>query len=314
MTRHVVLSVQLIAAFVVFSVTPDRSSAHDQDYSRRYSFEIELYSYNPELGIASYQRIGSGSGIGNASVSMGGVGKRLFSVVVESAFRSGQYVATVRVEPKEDDSVTVATQREFILSNLEPQTLEIARNDDGRVYRLQIIPKIVAPQKPTRISVADLKLDQWSFLDSIVLLNDQDYVGRIVARGGPMASIDLAGVAKVDFSLIPFRDAAPDGVLKDGVVTLRRSDGTSIQIANVAIGVPGSQLSVGPYEVFVLWSEPSLTLAQYRERLEKSIAQLREKIAIDDSPHREQYLERLEKALQSDRVMMFDSSVGSIPE
>ncbi|HAC92969.1 MAG TPA: hypothetical protein DCF63_20405 [Planctomycetaceae bacterium] len=312
MTKYFVLSIQCIAVLVMLAGISSRSAANDDD-SRHFNVEIELYSYVPEQGISSYRWYGKGSGSGNHTAGFFANDERQFSVVFECLLRSGKYVANVRVEPKDSDLVTVAMNREFILSNLELQTLEIVRNDDGRVYRLQIIPDIVEPQKPTRVSIAALKLDQWSFPDSVVILNDQDYVGRLSGSGGPLASMDIAGVANVEFAPVPFRGATPDGVLKDGVVTLRRSDGTTLQIANVAIGVQGNLLSNGPYKVFVRWSEPKMTLDRYREELPKWISQLRERIASGEAPGGSKHLERLERSLQSDRVMVFESGLGSIP-
>jgi hypothetical protein len=86
-----------------------RSAANDDD-SRHFNVEIELYSYNPEQGISSYRWYGRGSssGLGDSTTGFFADDERQFSVTIESIFRSGQYVASVRVEPKDGDSVSAA--------------------------------------------------------------------------------------------------------------------------------------------------------------------------------------------------------------
>lgn len=268
----------------------------------------------PAGGLDSYRGYGGGGAGGvNATLGRLAIDERQFSLEVKTSLRSGEFIATVRVEPKKSDKVTKAMNREFVLSDLQPQSIEIARNDDGRVYRLQLCPRVNELPEPRPLDVNALRLDHWSFENSSVILNDQDYLGRLGMSSGQLASLDLPGLAKIEFSLVPFRDAMPIGSLKDGVISIIHANGTSLQISNVTNGIHREQLTGGPYQVFVRWSEPSMTDTEYRERLSETVAQVRKQIESGGLPAGEDWLKRLERAQNSDRVMMMSSSLGPIP-
>ena len=282
--------------------------------ARHYYIDIQLFSVIPDEGIDSYRGYGRG-GVGGPNATLGHYAndERQFALTVETSMRSQEFVATVRVEPKKTDKQTKTMEREFVLSDLEPQTIEIARNDDGRVYRLHLFPRIKELPKPRTFDVDELRLDYWSFPGCPVILNDQDYVGRMAMSSGQLAHIDLSGLAKIEFSLLPFRNAKPWGSLKDGVVNITHESGTSLQISDVTNGVHGDVLTGGPYQVFVRWSEPSMSEAEYRKELEETIAHVKKQIASGDLPAGKNWLERLQRAQNSDRVMMMSNGLGPIP-
>ena len=280
---------------------------------RQYYLDIQLFSIIPGGGLDSYRGYGGGGAGGHARVGLSANDERQFSLEVETTMRSREFVAAVRVNPKKSDNTTKKMSREFVLSNLQPQTIEIARNADGRIYQLHLLPRIKEFPKPRTLDVDALRLDYWSFQDSPVILNDQDYIGRLGMSSGQLALIDLSGAAKIEFSLVPFRNAEPLGSLKNGVVNIVHESGTSLRISDVTNGIHRKQLTGGPYQVFVRWSEPSMTEAEYRKELAETIANLRKQIERGDLPTGKDWLKRLERAQNSDRVMMMSNSLGPIP-
>ena len=224
-----------------------------------------------------------------------------------------EFVARVVVKPDESDTKTKPMNREIVLSDLEPQSIEVARSDDGRVYRVQLIPKVKELTKPRRFDADALRLDHLGFPGSPVILNDQTYVGRMSMSSGQLASLDLSGLALVEFSLIPFRGAEPAGTLKDGVVEIVHKNGTALRISDVKNGIHPDQLTGGPYQVFVRWSEPSMTDAEYRQYLEEAIVRVKKEIESGARQAGKDWLERLERAQSSSDPMMMSCSVRAIP-
>ena len=282
--------------------------------ARQFYLDIQLLSMNPQDGLDSYRGYGGGGAGGpKASLGLFANDERKFSLDVETTLRSKEFIARVVVKPDKSDTNTKPMNREFVLSNLKPQSIEIARSDDGRVYRVQLFPRIKEFPKPRTLDTDALRLAQFSFQSSRVILNDQTYIGRMSMSSGQLASLDLSGLALVEFSLVPFRDAEPAGTLKDGVVNITHKSGTSLQISDVTNGVHREQLAGGPYQVFVRWSEPSMTDAEYRQQLAETIAHVKKQIESGDLPAGNDWLKRLERAQSSGEVMMMSSSLGVIP-
>ena len=280
---------------------------------RQYYLDIQLFSMIPGGGLESCREYGDGGAGVNSSVGFFANDERQFSVNVDASMREREFVATVRVKPKDSDKTTKATNRELTFSDLRSQTIEIALSDDGRVYRLHLLPRIKEFPKPRVLDTGQLQLDHWSFQNSPVILNDQDYVGRMSMSSVELASIDLPGIAKIEFSLLPFRNAKPVGSLKAGVINIVHESGISLHISDVTNGIHHEQLLGGPYQVFVRWSEPSMTATEYRKELVKTIAHVRKQIESGDLPAGKDWFKRLERSLNSDRVMMMSTGLRAIP-
>ena len=280
---------------------------------REYHLDMQLFSMIPGGGLESYRGYGSGEAAGNATVGLGAHDERNFSLEVETTMRSREFVATVSVTPSKSDDITKAMSREFVFSDLQPQTVHIARNADGRIYHLHLLPRIKTLPKPRPLDVDALRLDYWSFHNSPVILNDQDYLGQLDMSSGQLALIDLPGVAKIEFSLVPFRNAEPLGSLKDRVVNIVHKSGTSLRISDVSNGIHRQPLPGGPHQVFVRWSDPSITKTQYEKQLAETIANVRKQIERGDLRTEKDWLQRLKRAQNSDRVMMMSNSLGPIP-
>src|SRR5262249_28613285 len=152
-----------------------------------------------------------------------------------------------------------------------PRSLEVARDADGRVYKVNLMPHLTVAPEPRQFKVTDLRLDAWGFPSSPVLVNDHDYIGRLGMSYGNLATCDIAGLAKIEFSLLKLKDSQPWGVLNDGVITITHEDGTTVAISDVKNGSDHNMLQGGPYQVWVRWNKPTYTIDEYRELMKKQI-------------------------------------------
>lgn len=301
------LSLLTSIAAVAFGKDPTRIVA------RQYSIDIQMFSMNPREGLESYRGYGGGGGGPRASLGLSAIDDRRFSLTVETMVRSKEFIARVVVEPDPSDPKTKPMDREFVLSDLSPQSIEIARGDDGRIYRVQLYPRIEELPKPRMLDADALRLNEFSFESCPVILNDQTYIGRLAMSSGELVSLNLPGLAFVEFSLIPFRGAEPLGTLKDGAVNVIHESGTSLQITDVKNGVHRKLLDGGPYQVFVRWSKPSMTMAEYHAQLEETIANVKKQMESGDIPDGQNVLKRLEHAKSSKDLVMISSGLGPIP-
>ena len=197
---------------------------------------------------------------------------------------------------------------------LNPRSLEIARDENGRVYRLSLVPRMIEKPKPRQFQASDLQLEYWSFPSSPVIVNDQDYVGRLAMSNGPIAWCDIPGLAKVEFSLLHLKDALALGTLEKGVINIKHEDGTTLRISDVKNGVNGDELGGGPYRVWVRWSKPTQSVAEYRASLKQHVASLKVRFKTGDVSLSPGTIERLEKLSESDRIGLIGNGVRGVEE
>ena len=96
--------------------------------------------------------------------------------------------------------------------------------------------------------------------------------------------------------------------------TISHDDGTSIQISGVTNGVHQQRLVGGPYQVFVRWSEPSTTIEEHKKQLAETIALVKQGIESGDIPAGANWMKRLERAQNSDRIAIMANRLGPIPK
>ncbi len=284
--------------------------AIDSSQNEHYYADAKLFSMKPDGGLQSYRNYGGG-GVGprgtlGLDVSSG---DRDFDVTISGSKKRGRFAVRVTVKPKRNDSHTTALDRVIDLTELAPQRLELARDDDSRVYHLSLFPHVIETPVPRTFHVADLKLEQWSFHDSQIILNDQEYLGQINLHASPIAWIDIPGLAKVEFSLLPLTEAAEEGVLNNGTINITHNNETRIRITNVRNGVEPKVLHGGPYHIWVRWMEPSQTVEQYRESWKKQLATIRQQIKSGDLDLPQGTMDRLERMAKSDRILQVSSGV-----
>jgi len=300
----------LLATLMMFG-TVTTALAASPTIERDYVCDVHIFSLIPDQGIRSVKSSGHGSVGGKGKLSLGfSHGTRKFAAIVASVIQNERFIAKVSVEPSKSDSRTRAlTDKEFDLTDLQPQVVEIARDDDGRVYRLHLYPNVISRRLPRQFDAADLKLDVWKFKNSQVVLNRTDLLGEMNSFGAAIGFVDIAGVAKVEFSLLPLADAEVLGFLKDGRIEIKHDDQV-LTISGVYNGLAGTVLGGGPYQLWVRWLDPSRTMEEYRVGIQNQLETIKAEVANGEreSPP-QRTLEYLQKAAQSDRVLMLSSGM-----
>jgi hypothetical protein len=292
---------RVLKAFALLSalISAARLHAADMDssqYIRRvYEIDITLISYQPGEGIEAYENLGSGmatqgSTIGN-QIRIDGV---LAEVAVRPRLEKKRFLVAVYIEPENASRSLGFEKQTFDMTDLKPAAIRLATGKTGRVYQLNLDPKVqITDNTPRKLDVNNLALQDWRFPNSPILVNDAFYVGEIACAHSPVAFVDISGVARVEFSLYELTNAKPWGALNRGVVTLTNpEDHTTIKISNVSNG--GSEaieLPGGPYRVWVRWSKPTYTIDEFRQEMAKQRKQLL------DGDNTKAYAEYLEKQL-----------------
>jgi hypothetical protein len=303
----------LAAIALVSSTVFGQASKPEDAFSRQFGADAKVYSFRPGEESTTYRSSGGGSVGPNGTLTLGiGSQQRHFDVRIMAKLKAQRFLATVTVKPTKDDTHTKAQEIDYDLSDLTPRSLEIARDDDGRVYRLSLVPSINEKPLPVQFNVTDLLLEYWAFPSSPVILNDQDYIGRFSMGRAPLAWCDIPGLAKVEFSLLHLKYALPLGTLENGVINITHENGTTLQIRDVKNGTNQDVLSGGPYRVWVRWKKPSQSIEEYRESLKREVASLRERISKGDLSLPAGTLERLEKMSESGRVGLIGNGIRGV--
>ncbi|TKJ38615.1 MAG: hypothetical protein CEE38_02620 [Planctomycetes bacterium B3_Pla] len=258
--KHSIRKARLIlSVFATLGLTTAclASLSTEDKIHKYYAVDIHLFSMDPNQPLDSYKFNGGGSASGGGSVNLGGGGKsRYFRVDVAAKSRKGRFIANVNIVPGQNDTDTKEASFEVDFTDLKPRSFELARDDDGRVYMLNLTPGIaVVDNRPKRADDTAFEFSRWSLHDSMVIFNDSVYAGKLGVSGGPLAFVSYPGFAKVEFALEPFRGAKRLGTLKDGKIQIRSEDGQSLDIYGVKNGVHRIQLPGGPYEVWVRWQD-----------------------------------------------------------
>jgi hypothetical protein len=264
--------------------------------------DCTAYSLRPGAGLGTYQKRGSG-----------GTGPRgsWGTTIQQSDGKSYSLTVTVRQHEKEflaDFSVKDVTRgqpekdlpnlsQSLNLTDMQPHMIEIAKDPDGHVYRLNLIPRLVEPILPKKFSTSDFGLDGWTFNQSAVILNDQEYVGSIgmSTEEGYVCSLGIAGLADVEFSLTEMTDSKPEGTLQHGTISIMH-ESTVLQIRGVLNGKPPQMLS-GPYLVFVRWKQPEYSLDEARTMMKEQLSILKGQIEKGDTSIPKEVVNQIERKL-----------------
>jgi len=240
--------------------------------------------------------------------------QRQFEVQMVAKLKAQRFLINVTVTPAEEDKQTKAQTIDYDLTDLHQRSLEIARDDDGRIYRLSLVPSIMERPKPRQFKTEELRLEDWTFPSSPVIVNDQDYVGRLSFGSSPVGWCDIPGLAKIEFSLFHLKDALPIGTLEKGVINIVHESGASVRISEVKNGANREVLEGGPYRVWVRWTKASQTMEEYREEMKKYLASLREQVQKGEKAMSPGTLERLEKLSEAGRIISLDSGVRGLDD
>jgi len=317
--RQRYLSASLLLAIITLATCgsmlfAEESKTEDR-YSRQFWADARIYSLLPGEELASFRGDSNGGGVGPGGTLGLGISskQRQFNVEIVAKRKAQRFLAHVTVRPDEEDMGTRAQEIDYDLTDLNPQSLELARDEDGRVYRLSLVPRIIQNPKPWQFKAEDLRLEYWSFPSSPVILNDQDYIGRLSMSSGPIAWCDIPGLAKIEFSLLHLKDAKPMGTLEKGVINIAH-EGTTLRISDVKNGVNTEALTGGPYQVWVRWAEPTQTVEEYRQSLKQQIASLKERVKNDELTLPLGTLKRLEQMSESNRIGLIGSGLRGVED
>ena len=251
------LTMGLVGFVLIFALFTPRVFASEY-IKKSYEVAVRMFSIQPDQPLDTYKFQGSGaagveaSGTGaTLGLACGGEDRR-FSVNINPHTKAQRLFVKIIVKPHKSDTLTKPNTFDVELADLKAKSFELAKNKDGRVYILNIVPKIkIVDNTPKRADDSAFQLGRWTLNNSIVIVNDQYYAGKIGVSGGQLAYIDIGGLAKVEFALKPFRDAKPLGMLQHGQIKIELDDETTIDIYDVKNGVNETQLPGGPYEVWV---------------------------------------------------------------
>jgi hypothetical protein len=291
-------------------------STEDKIY-KHYTLDINFFSIDQRQPIDSYKWYGSGN-----TGSGGSVGlfchdyARRFRINVSSKNRKGCFIANVSVVPDKNDYDTKEDSFEIDFTNLKPKSLELAKNDGGRVYMLNLTPSIkTVDNRPKRADDTSFEFSRWVLTDSMVIFNDSLYVGKIGCSGGPLAYVSYPGLAKVEFALEPFRGAKRLGTLKDGRIQIRSEDGQSLDIYGVKNGTHKMQLPGGPYEVWVRWQNlPGEAKFEIPSK-EDWIRMVKDRFAeMGNTPPTDEELDKYYERIKHEKHLPLSSGVGPIKQ
>jgi hypothetical protein len=304
------------AALVALAVVAVSSAAAlaqekaEDSVTRQFWADAKVLSFRPGEELATYRGQPNG-GIGpGGTLTLGiGMAQRHFEVKMVARLKGQRFLINVTVTPEEEDKQTRAQTIDYDLTDLNQRSLEIARDDDGRIYRLSLVPSIMERAKPRQFKTEELRLENWTFPSSPVIVNDQDYVGRLSFGSSPVGWCDIPGLAKIEFSLFHLKDALPIGTLEKGVINIVHESGATVRISEVKNGANQEVLEGGPYRVWVRWSKPSQTMEEYREDMKKYLASLREQVRKGESAIAPGTLERLEKSSEAGRIVLLGGGV-----
>lgn len=296
--------------------TPAESSLIDSKPAR-YSFyaDVSTYSLNPHDSIATFTNHGSGGAGPGGTVGLGiSRGAQSFSVSLKCRQKDHEFLADLSVKDVTGggDKDLKELSQTLNLTDLQPHVIDVAKDPDGRVYRVKILPHLNEHAQPKKFRSEDLGLDAWTFNNSAVILNDQDYIGTIsmAASGTSAASLEIAGMASIEFSLAEMTDSKPEGIFQNGTISILHG-GTLVQIRGVEKGKSPEQLP-GPYLVYVRWKASSQTLEDARAILRTQLTMLNTQIEKGEISVPKEALAAMQKMADSDKVFIFSSGIRTL--
>jgi hypothetical protein len=304
--RHSLRTSILAVGWLALTVTADVTTAADEEaISRHYAIGVDVHSIVPNEGMLTHRTHCdaemSGPGTMDDTVSFG---ERRFKVSVSPRFRDGRFVVTVAVEPAAEDQQTQAFTKEFDLSEFQCESVELARDADGRVYRMSLVPRVVTSLPPKSFRVSDLRMENWGFPACPIILNDQDYVGQLAGASASLAWFEMLDVGVVEFSLLHLKDAKPWGTLSGGVLNIRHENGTTVSISGVRNGLHREVLPGGPYTVWVRWKPSTMTREEYQRGLQQTLELVRSQIANGDTSFSPETLKQIERMASAEGPRM----------
>jgi hypothetical protein len=258
-TRKLIWMASHILVFFSYScyagIFDTKAKITENGITRFYNVSINMFSVIPENALETYEWQGSAQGEAGEMMGLSCYDKiRNFMMEVRPKISKKGLTVNIGLKPYKSDLQTKANSFDVDLTDLSPKKIELARNEDGRVYFVTITPGIaIMDNRPKRADESSFEFGKWKLFGSMVIFNDSLYAGKIGCGGGELAYVSYPGVAKVEFALTPFKDAKMTGTLKDGRIQIHSDDGQTLDIYNVKNGNDTIVLPGGPYEIWVRW-------------------------------------------------------------
>jgi hypothetical protein len=261
------------------SATANRGDAQqEKETYSYYHLDAKVVSLDASQSLASYRSHGGGSGSPGANL---GYYTPDTEVRIQLIIESNRFYADLTIQGRNESDESDAKKERIDLTNLRPTFVDLGADKDGRTYQLNLTPSVTSVRlSPEPFQQAADNLYRLRFHSSRIMLNDKQYIGRMFASDAQIFSVDVCGVASLEFSLLHLKDAEPWGRLQNGQITLNHPDGTSIEIGNVTNGADDRLISGGPYLVWVRWGKPKQTVEEYRAEL----AAYRDRVKSGDEP------------------------------
>ncbi len=317
MTKRIVLQCNvLLWTAILFTVGSQLSMAETNSTRtvKKYFAEVSVYSLMPGKGIELINGQFSGGGFGPGGTFGTSImqGRSEIELRFQGQLKDGKFISKLTVSKTVGGRMIELPElsSNLDLTDLEPKTIELAKDADGRLYVARLVPKVIESSTAKRFDHKDLRLEQFSFDESTVILDDQEYLGTMSMFSGELVHLDIASVGKVEFSLIPFMGASEQGQLHNGSITIHH-DGKSLQIQRVRNGVPANELQGGPYAVYVRWSPPTSTADEMRHIMKRQLDELRTQLTSGVGTQTEGSLKALERQLDQRKLFM-NYGVGPI--
>jgi hypothetical protein len=307
-----------VLALVLLAPRVPCRAAVPQGVLKYYEVKIQLFSMQPDRMLDSYVSHGAGTATVNSTLQLACKDEwRDFSVRVQPHQQDGGLSAEVALTPDRTDTVTAGAAFQVDFPTLGPKALQLGQNADGRVYLLNLTPTVqIRDITPQRADETAFELNKWAFHNSIVVVNDSLYAGKMNASGGYKAYVDIGNVGKFEFALQPFRNAQLAGTLGDGTLHIETEDGTTLEIYDVRNGIHEMLLPGGPYAVWVRQSPSRRTEkdaippeARWREQVKGLYARMGRTLPSDEELHRK--YEQLRSRGPSASIAF---GIGPIPE
>ena len=299
-----------VSLVVVQSVVAAESSEGAADAYRYSNLKIAIRSWNPNDPVQTHRQHSSGSCSHGGAVGVGVGGENGFHANVRCLPGKDRIAAEVKIEPSRSNTTTKSNQSEIDLSDMRSDFIEVSKDDDGSVYFLIIEPEVVEAKKPTKFNVEELAPYDWNFPFSPVVLNDEVYVGRIGMSGGSLAGIEIAGVANLEFSLLPLTDAKPIGRLQSGILTIK-TDEYEVAVSGVRNGA-AKETREGPFKVWVRQLESSSTSDELQSHFRDQLQELKKRQKDGDIAITDEVIERIQRFVATGRPMLLGSSARDV--
>jgi hypothetical protein len=248
-------------------------AAQAKDSYSYYHIDAAVISLDANHSLSSFRSGGKGSGTPGAQL---GYSTPEVEITIALLVESNHFYADVTTRPLAKSDKAVEKKQRIDLTGLRPTSLDLGTDKNGRAYFLNLVPDIVSISlKPKSFQQVSDDLYRLQFHASRIVLNDKQYIGRMLASDAQVFNVDICGVASIEFSLRHLKGAEPWGRLQNGQITVTHPDGTTIEIGNVTNGTEKNLVEGGPYTVWVRWKKSEQTVEAYRKSLSEYRDQLK---------------------------------------